>query len=245
MLNRIREALRLNESQWLGFKIGATAGLIFFIIYGAPNALIYGGYGAILLAGKIMGAPVEPAAVARIVIGVGMLMGLLSTALLFVVLGSLFGAGVGSIGNLISVKVKTVMDAAETPQTPATAVSKPVTGKAGGAAVKIKRWTKAGSFAGVVLFFIFGLVPGALYGGATGILLANRVFAMGEPSPYMLKALYFIGSVMGALGTITVFLVIGAVAGTLLGYAYNSAKEQLAAGTGIPGEMNEIRAKGE
>ena len=246
MLNRIKEALKLNEAQWVGFKVGAIAGLIFFIIYGAPAALVYGGYGAVLLAGRIFGTPVEPVILVRTAIAVGMVLGLFSTALLFVVLGSLFGAGIGSVGNLIGARVKAIRAAVETAAQSAIPVSEPVFAEAGTGAIenaKVRSWTKAGAVVGAALFFVFGLIPGALYGGSTGILLASRVFSVGAPSEHLVKALYVIGAVMGALGTITVFLVIGAVGGTLLGYAYNSGKEKLAASTGVGGDLDEARVK--
>ena len=243
MLNRIKEALKLNEAQWVGFKVGAIAGLIFFIIYGAPAALVYGGYGAVLLAGRIFGTPVEPVILARTAIAVGMVLGLFSTALLFVVLGSLFGAGIGSVGNLISARVKAIREAAETAAQSAIPVSEPLAGPSAIENARVRSWTKAGAVVGAALFFVFGLIPGALYGGSTGILLASRVFSVGAPSEHAVKALYVIGAVMGALGTITVFLVIGAVGGTLLGYAYNSGKEKLAASTDVGGDLDEVRAK--
>lgn len=240
MLNRIKEAFKLNDAQWMGFKVGGIAGLALFLIFGASNALVYGGYGAILLAGKIFGAPVEPVILARTVIGVGMLMGLFSSALLFVVLGSLFGAGVGSVGNLMGAKVAAAKDAAEK----AALSSQPVLVKAGRIEThKVRLWTKVGAFVGIALFFAFGLIPGALYGGATGILLANRLFEMGEPSGYMVKTLYGVGSVLGALGTVTVFLVVGAVAGTLMGYAYNAGKGKLTSGGTLPNELGEAGVK--
>jgi hypothetical protein len=246
MLNKIKETLNLNEVQWTGFRIGAIAGLALFLVYGAPNALIYGGYGAILLAGKIFGAPVEPAILARVVIAVGMLVGLLSSALLFVVLSSLFGAGIGSIGNLVKAKAIEMKQAAGTVNKPSPKVSE--TASLTSEKVKIEKsqvrpWTKAGAIVGAGLFFIFGLIPGALYGGATGILLANRIFSLGEPSSYMVKTLYAVGAVMGALGAITVFLVIGAIAGTLAGFAFNSGRNRLASGGRMPSEMGKVGVK--
>lgn len=243
MLKRIKEALGLNNAQWIGFKIGTVSGLLLFIIFGAPMAMIYGGYGTLMLMSKIMGGPVEPMILARIVIAVGIFLGLSSTALFFMLVGSLFGTGIGSAGSLISVKTKELKAVAS--ELPFTSISEPVvqlSPETINIRKKVNSWTKVGALVGSVLFFVFGLIPGVLYGGATGIILVHRVFSFGEPSIYIVKGFYFIGSVLGAFGAIAVFLVIGAVMGTLLGYAYHKTVERVSTGRSV-GTLNALKVK--
>ncbi len=77
--------------------IGAGAGFVAFIALGAMPGLLYGGYMGLMMAGALFGTPVEPNAVARLITGGGMLLGLLASLFLFLVVGAVVGTSCGIV----------------------------------------------------------------------------------------------------------------------------------------------------
>jgi hypothetical protein len=77
--------------------VGAGAGFVAFIALGAMPGLLYGGYMGLMMAGALFGTPVEPNAIARIITGGGMLLGLLASLFLFLVVGAVVGTSCGIV----------------------------------------------------------------------------------------------------------------------------------------------------
>jgi hypothetical protein len=77
--------------------VGAGIGLALFLAIALLPALLYGGYAGLLLAGGIVGTPVEPTFFVRGLIVFGMVLGVTAVGSLFAVMGAAAGAAVGAI----------------------------------------------------------------------------------------------------------------------------------------------------
>lgn len=84
----------------LSSLIGAGAGLVLFLAVALLPAMLYGGYAGVLLASGIFGSPITPTLLVRTVIIGGMILGTLSVASLFTVIGAVLGGGVYSLTSL-------------------------------------------------------------------------------------------------------------------------------------------------
>ena len=98
--------------------------------------------------------------------------------------------------------------------------------------MKNSRWNEkvvvvsmySGLGVGFVSFLAIGLVPGLLYGGYMGLIMAGAMF--GTPVEPTLFARFLTGGGMGlgVLMALTFFLVAGSVAGTITGLAIAAVK---------------------
>jgi hypothetical protein len=84
--------------------IGAGVGLALFLALALLPSVLYGGYAGLLLAGGIVGTPVQPTFLVRGLIVFGMVLGVTGIASLFAVLGAVAGAAVGALSGAVSRK---------------------------------------------------------------------------------------------------------------------------------------------
>jgi hypothetical protein len=77
--------------------VGAGIGLVAFLALALLPALLYGGYAGLLLAGGIVGTPVEPTLLVKALVVFGMVLGVVAVGSLFAVMGAAAGAAVGAI----------------------------------------------------------------------------------------------------------------------------------------------------
>jgi hypothetical protein len=84
--------------------VGAGLALAVFLAVGLLPALLYGGYAGLLLAGGIVGTPVEPTFIVRSLIVFGMVLGVTAVGSLFAVMGAAAGAAVGALTRLVPAK---------------------------------------------------------------------------------------------------------------------------------------------
>jgi hypothetical protein len=82
--------------------VGAGIGLVTFLAVALLPAILYGGYGGLLLAGGIVGTPVQPTFLVRALIVFGMVMGVTGIASLFAVMGAVAGAAVGALTGAVA-----------------------------------------------------------------------------------------------------------------------------------------------
>jgi len=86
-----------------------------------------------------------------------------------------------------------------------------------------KKCALLGGVAGLVLYALFGLLQGAVFGGTGGLLLVNWLFGRGavEMMAGELITRVIIGGAMvvGVLVSLVMFLTISSVAGYVVGYA--------------------------
>ncbi|HHN64543.1 MAG TPA: hypothetical protein ENK09_04200 [Nitrospirae bacterium] len=71
--------------------LGAGIGLALFAIFGLLPGSFIGGVLGLNIAGSIFGLPVEPTVLARVIIVMGMLIGVLVTGTVFIVSGAVIG----------------------------------------------------------------------------------------------------------------------------------------------------------
>lgn len=79
-----------------------------------------------------------------------------------------------------------------------------------------------GAGAGLALFAIFGLMPGAFLGGMLGLNMANNVFGMPALPTLMPRMFVVVGMLTGVMVTGLIFVISGASLGWLIGLAVDS-----------------------
>jgi hypothetical protein len=82
--------------------VGAGIGLVIFLALALLPSILYGGYAGLLLAGGIVGTPVQPTFLVRGLIVFGMVLGVTGIASLFAVLGAVVGAAVGALTGAVA-----------------------------------------------------------------------------------------------------------------------------------------------
>jgi hypothetical protein len=92
--------------------IGAAVGLALFLAIALLPAILYGGYAGLMLAGGIVGTPVQPTMLVKGLIVFGMVLGVTGIASLFAVLGAVAGAAVGALTGKVAPAKKAVADQA-------------------------------------------------------------------------------------------------------------------------------------
>jgi hypothetical protein len=70
---------------------GGGAGLALFAVFGLTQAAFIGGVLGINIAGSLMGYPLVPALITRAIVAIGMLTGITSAGMMFVVAGTTLG----------------------------------------------------------------------------------------------------------------------------------------------------------
>jgi len=86
---------------------GGVLGLLAYLAIGLLPSLVYGGYAGVSLSVALFGAPLDGSLISRSIVGFGMLVGVLSTAGLFVVLGAVLGVGLHTVLAPAAKKVAT------------------------------------------------------------------------------------------------------------------------------------------
>lgn len=96
--------MKTNEIEVIktGMKVGAILGGIAFLVFGIVPGFHYGGYGALMLISKIAGGPVEATLAVRMVIVVGILIGIMCLGFMSIVIGSVLGTASGYMVHVLS-----------------------------------------------------------------------------------------------------------------------------------------------
>jgi hypothetical protein len=84
-------------------KVGAVLGGIVFLIFGIVPGFHFGGAGTVMLLSKLMGGPVEFTLFLRMMVVLGILLGICCLGTLSIVLGSIAGTVTGLILNAFGV----------------------------------------------------------------------------------------------------------------------------------------------
>ncbi len=77
--------------------IGAAVGLVAFLAFALLPTILYGGYAGVMLAGGILGTPIQATLASRGLIVLGMALALGTVGALFAVAGAGAGAAVGAL----------------------------------------------------------------------------------------------------------------------------------------------------
>ena len=85
----------------VGTKIGAGIGVAAFLAFGILPGFYFGSYGTLVLLSHLMGGPVEPTTIVRMVTVAGMVLGIFCTGAVSIVLGSVFGTAMGYVVDVV------------------------------------------------------------------------------------------------------------------------------------------------
>lgn len=90
-----------------------------------------------------------------------------------------------------------------------------------------------GAGAGLVLFAIFGLLPGSLIGGALGIKFAGMLFGLPLEGGLVAKAIVLSSMLLGVLVSGIVIVTASSTSAWLLGRVLEATAQEKASQTGI------------
>lgn len=85
-----------------GRKIGALAGGILFLVFGLVPGFYFGSYATIVLLSHLVGGPVEPGIIVRAMVVMGVILGLVCTAAVSIVAGSVVGTALAYVAEAAS-----------------------------------------------------------------------------------------------------------------------------------------------
>jgi hypothetical protein len=98
--------------------VSGVFGLILFLSLALVPSLVYGGFAGASLAAALVGHPIDAGLLSRGLVIFGMVVGLLSTAAVFVVVSSAFGTGLfAATRAVLSRRPSTARKPAEAPAT--------------------------------------------------------------------------------------------------------------------------------
>ncbi len=83
-------------------KVGALIGGVVFLVFGIVPAFHYGGMGTVILLSKLAGGPLEFTLAVRMIVVLGILLGMLCLASVSIVLGAVAGTVSGYLVNAVS-----------------------------------------------------------------------------------------------------------------------------------------------
>jgi hypothetical protein len=86
--------------------VGSCVGMVAFLVFALLPAVLYGGYAGLLLAGGIVGTPVQPTLIVRAFIVFGIVLGVTGIGSLFAVMGAVAGAAVGALVGVVTPQKK-------------------------------------------------------------------------------------------------------------------------------------------
>lgn len=99
----------------VGTKIGAGIGIVAFLAFGIIPGFYFGSYGTLVLLSHLMGGPVEPTTIVRMLTVAGTVLGIFCTGAVSIVLGSVFGTAMGYVvdvvGGVSKAKIETEAEA--------------------------------------------------------------------------------------------------------------------------------------
>ena len=79
----------------MGTKIGAVLGGLVFLVFGLLPGFYFGSYGALMVLNHLMGGQVEPSVLVRMIVAVGIMLGIACIASVSIVVGSILGTALG------------------------------------------------------------------------------------------------------------------------------------------------------
>jgi len=82
-----------------------------------------------------------------------------------------------------------------------------------------------GAGAGLVLFAIFGLLPGSLLGGAAGIKFAGMLFSLPLDPGIVARTIVLVSMLIGVMVSGIIFVTATATTGWLLGMALSHSEQ--------------------
>lgn len=204
------ERKRRKSPVTIGREVGTIIGGIGFVYIGLLYGVVYGGYLGLVVAKALFGTPIPPSIWARGLTFLGITLGVVTSAALFIGAGAALGAGVGYLFALALQEARPQKEKVRQP------IRIPPLSEENRYA---RRGRIAGAWVGGALFLSVGFWIGLVYGGEGGLILAASFYGAPVPHTLLARGMVLLGMLFGVLSAGTVCLVMGAVIGTLLGYA--------------------------
>ncbi len=86
----------------MGTKIGAALGGLVCLTFGLLPGFFFGSYGALVVLRHLIGGPVEPTVLVRLVVAVGIMLGIVCIASVSIVVGAILGTALGYFVEALS-----------------------------------------------------------------------------------------------------------------------------------------------
>jgi len=96
----------MTDPMRIGRNIGAAIGAIVFLVFGLAPGFYFGSYGALVSLQHLFGHSIEPNILVRMLLVVGIVLGIFCTGAVSIVLGSVFGTVVGYLTEVFAAPVK-------------------------------------------------------------------------------------------------------------------------------------------
>lgn len=106
----------MKQTVKVGRNIGAVIGGILFLIFGLVPGFYFGSFGTLVVLSHLTGGPVEPTIISRILVVMGIVLGVFCIGAVSVVVGALFGTAVGYVTDALTSPAKAKEDTAEAKQ---------------------------------------------------------------------------------------------------------------------------------
>ena len=90
----------------MGTKVGAAIGGVVFLAFGLLPGFYFGSYGALVVLKHLMGGPVESTVLVRMIIAVGIMLGITCIASVSIVIGSIVGTALGYVSEVLTAPTK-------------------------------------------------------------------------------------------------------------------------------------------
>jgi len=90
----------------MGTKIGAAIGGLVFLAFGLIPGFYFGSYGSLVVLKHLMGGPVEPTVLVRMIVAVGIMLGIVCIAFVSIVIGSILGTALGYMVEALTSSVE-------------------------------------------------------------------------------------------------------------------------------------------
>lgn len=89
-----------------------------------------------------------------------------------------------------------------------------------------KRFTYVGAGIGLVLFALFGLLPGSFIGGVLGLNIAGKIFGIPITPTVPTKIIIALMMILGVIVSAVLFIMSTAILGWLIGYIIGAIFEK-------------------
>lgn len=89
-----------------------------------------------------------------------------------------------------------------------------------------KRFTYVGAGIGLVLFALFGLLPGSFIGGVLGLNIAGKIFGIPITPTVPTKIIIALLMILGVIVSAALFIMSTAILGWLIGYIIGAIFEK-------------------
>jgi hypothetical protein len=99
-----------------GRNVGAVIGAILFLIFGLVPGFYFGSFGTLVILSHLTGGPVEPSIIVRMLVVVGIVLGIFCIGAVSVVVGALFGTAIGYVTDALTSASKAKEEATEAKQ---------------------------------------------------------------------------------------------------------------------------------